>query len=100
METMSKTLEECDKKVKKQNATDKYNDRMRDRLSAVNGPGKPHKDHTKEPQKRFGKVRIKETVKIILKPWNKWTNKIPIQLVHAVPRGYYSDNNGTIWRNN
>ncbi len=56
--------------------SDNYNDRMRERLLTVNSPGKSHKDHTKEPQKRFpklpeerfAKVRIKESIKIVLQP--------------------------------
>ena len=55
---------------------DNYNDRMKERLLTINSPGKSHKDHTKEPQKRFAKVsqqrfakiRIKERIKIVLQP--------------------------------
>ncbi len=59
--------------------SDKYNDRMKERLLTINSPGKPHKDHIREPQKRFAKVpqkrfakvRIKERIKIVLQPWSK-----------------------------
>ena len=75
-----------------------YNREMKKRLQKVNGSGKAQKTCIYEPQKRFAKVRIKESIKIILKPWNNWSNKIPTQLVLAVPTGYYSTG-GTI-RNN
>ncbi len=65
IERMSETLERFDRKVKKQKAAEKYNERMRERSSIVNGPGKPH---TKEPQKRSSKVRIKESINIVLQP--------------------------------
>ncbi len=68
MEKMSETLERFDRKVKKQKAAEKYNERMRERLLTVNSPGKPHNYHTKEPQKRSSEVRIKESIKIVLQP--------------------------------
>jgi len=72
-----------------------YNEAMRKRNKVNCNPGK-HKEHKKESQKRFAKVRTKESVQIVLKPWKNWTNKIPEQLVLAVPEGYISTKQGIV----
>ena len=61
METLSKTLADFDRKVKKERATEKYNDRMRKRLRESDGkgsPGKAHKDNSKEPQIRKVSTKV------------------------------------------
>ena len=58
METMSKALQDFDRKVKKERAREKYNDRMKKRLHKVNGSGKAQKDHSKEPQKRKVSTKV------------------------------------------
>ena len=72
METMSKTLQDFDRKVKKERARDKYNDRMKKRLQKVNGSGKAQKVHSKKPQSRTASTKVNKGEEFTKsKPWTK-----------------------------
>lgn len=58
METMIEALDKLHRKVKKEIAKKKYNDRMKKRLHKVNGPGNTHKVHYKEPQSRKVSTKV------------------------------------------
>ena len=81
---MKETLQDFDKRVKKERATEKYNDRMRARLHKVNGPGKAHKVHDKEPQTR--KVSTKVNKDDEFSKSKPWTKRIAIALGRRAKR--------------
>ena len=55
---MKETLTQFDKRVKKERATEKYNDRMRKRLQKVNVSGKSQKTCVYEPQTRKVSTKV------------------------------------------
>ena len=76
---MKETLTQFDKRVKKERATEKYNDRMRARLQKTGNPGKAHKIHDKEPQTRKVSTKVNKGEEFD-KSKKKWTKKLNLAL--------------------
>ena len=61
MEQMKETLKQFDERIKKENATEKYNERMKRRLYKSDhkgSPGNTYKSHRKTPQIRKPSTKI------------------------------------------
>ena len=79
MNALEATKMVIDRKVKKERAREKYNDRMRNRLQKTGNPGKAHKMHDKKPQARKASTKVNKGDEFD-KSKKKWTKKLALAL--------------------